>query len=562
MERAIIWAVLVFGWIVWLCGMLLARPGAGAGRHRVSPAVLLGMGVVPVVVFLATLPSHPPFAAGHGFGLPFLIGGLLSLLAFWTVLTGEERRAVPLHVIPIGLGIVAGCVPLLFPGSVLIDAMLGVQIGWLCVAATGLIGLPQDRSETGDEVEGSDARATALVSGLLFLVAFGSLMALGRYRGYSVFSRMYPDMSWSIGGMLLVVLAPLTVLLHAGPSWIPGWLTQRLPLRHLVLRMVGAVSDTGEMRQYLEAWGRGVISGGLLLLLASGLIWKFAMPAGMLQALAAGVGAALLTGMLIGPDERDPVRSIGLSFLVAVAGLMVAYQVLAGYGVALFGVAFTTTGCVCLATSSGMVSGQESRDVAALRVVRARYLLVLVFVCVTMLYRFFSSRYSADLKGVALTDQYAFFGIIAGMLVPPLLATAVNPGAHPSPAERWLRLMGAGALCLLVPGIAVLLWGAKITLALLTGLSLATIVLPIDRADVRMVTERTVLSAVVIVAIALAMIQWSGHVFPHVELARAIKVKVVAWASLGMILVLLFSRLISWGVERRVAHRAGSEATP
>lgn len=564
MERAVVWAVFASGWGIWFCGALVARSGTGRSTPRVLSPVLWGMGIVPVAVFLMTLPSHPPFAAGHGFGLPFLIGGVLSLLAFWTVVARDVHRAVWLHVLPIGLGIVAGCVPLLFPGSVLMDAVLGIQIGWLCVAAIGLAGLLQALSSGASEGEGEDVRITSLVSGILFLIVCGSLVALGRHRGYSIFSRVYPDMGWSGGGMLIVVLAPLVMLAHAGPRWLLGWLAQRLPLRHLVLRGVSAISATGEMGPYLEALGRGVVSGVLLLLLAFGLIWKAGMPAAMLTALATGAGVALLTGLLISPDEKERAHSIGLSSLAVVAGLMVAYQVLAGYGVALFGVAFVTVGGVFLAACNHAVSGQEGEEVTALKSVRMRYLLASVLVCVTVLYRVFSSRYSADLKGVVLTDQYAFFGVIAGMLVPSLLVAVAVPGARLSLTERLLRLMWVGVLCLLVPGVAVLLWGAKITLAFLTGLSLGAIVLPIDFdwSDARVGTERAVLSVIIIAAIALAMVQWSGHVFPHVELSRAVRVKVIAWASLGAILILLLSRVTFWCIERRATLRARSEATP
>ena len=97
MERGLLWSVFTLGWVGWLCGLLLARvrrgeqAGAGVGIPR--PYLVTAV-CVPILIFLATLPVHPPlFAAGQGFGRGFLLGGLGALLAIGSLLRACDNPA-------------------------------------------------------------------------------------------------------------------------------------------------------------------------------------------------------------------------------------------------------------------------------------------------------------------------------------------------------------------------------------------------------------------------------------------------------------------------------------
>ena len=108
MERILLWSVLAFGVVGWLGGLLLIGRSSGSGGDSASspttdeatdeatsgdarssggvqrPFLLLAA-ALPFVVLLATLPSRPPFAAGQGFGRGFFWGGLMALLAGYTL---------------------------------------------------------------------------------------------------------------------------------------------------------------------------------------------------------------------------------------------------------------------------------------------------------------------------------------------------------------------------------------------------------------------------------------------------------------------------------------------
>src|SRR5690349_11578196 len=118
MERSLLLLSFALGGVVWLCGFLTAGLGSRGGRLAEpwsSKLWIAGAIVLPVVVFLITLPARPPiFTAGHGLGIGFLVGGLLGLLAVWTIVRacGAADRSEPVSgaaaiAAPAGLALMA-----------------------------------------------------------------------------------------------------------------------------------------------------------------------------------------------------------------------------------------------------------------------------------------------------------------------------------------------------------------------------------------------------------------------------------------------------------------------
>src|SRR5579871_5152848 len=127
MERSLLWFVFAIGWACWLSGFLLTRRRrlGTAGVEGALPRPYLATAIgLPLLIFLATLPSQPPlFAPGHDLGNGFLLGGIGALLSGLVLIQGSlsvpgERslpRAAATVASPFALGVALTAAPLLFP---------------------------------------------------------------------------------------------------------------------------------------------------------------------------------------------------------------------------------------------------------------------------------------------------------------------------------------------------------------------------------------------------------------------------------------------------------------
>jgi hypothetical protein len=155
---------------------------------------------------------------------------------------------------------------------------------------------------------------------------------------------------------------------------------------------------------------------------------------------------------------------------------------------------------------------------------------LLLFGVALALYRLFSVRFQSELRGVGLTDHYALFGIMVGVLLPQALAGFLGGarlGSTDSDGSRMLRLIITGLLVLVVPALVLTIWGAKCALAIMIGLLFSTLF------------DASILPALLAVAAALAMTQWLHHVLPLAQLTRDQKVGLLGWSTVIAIVLVL-----------------------
>jgi hypothetical protein len=238
MERILLWSVLAFGMVGWLCGLLLAGRAGQVGRSAPSPVTadgaadvegqrggvhrpfLLLAATLPFVVLLVTQPSRPPFAAGQGFGRGFFWGGLLALLAGFTLSImarrgGARTADVALLVAATcSLALVAASVPLLLAGGdTVVDMLVGVAAGWFAVSFTVYAGR---RSKQGGP---APSAGSVLALGTGFAATLCAAAALGVYR-----SALTPETTknlWSAAVLVLAAGVPFALLLGALPAGVP-----------------------------------------------------------------------------------------------------------------------------------------------------------------------------------------------------------------------------------------------------------------------------------------------------------------------------------------------------
>ena len=413
MERYLLGSALLLGIVGWLCGLLLPtgdRRGAGNVGPTRPPLPWLVAGGLPVLVFLATLPTGGPlFSAGQGWGRGFLVGGVLSLLAVWTLRrsTAPGGDAALRVQTPCALGLVAVSVSLLFlrAGGGIVDALVGVAMGWLTVVLT-LLAL----GAAGEE----DAPATVVGTG--FAVTLCAVAVLGVYRGALLSGA--PKGLWSAAGVAFGAGVPFTLLLGALAARASGDFRQSAA----ALRTPGALG--------LRLAASSLLVAGLGVLLAIQVLHESKMVLVVLGGLALGPIALWVLRSAAQADEDAPAATfpfIGLPPLALVlmaSGFMAAYQLLQGFGVGVLLLCAWLSAAALLASPTS----RGERDTAPpLSATVPRLIALLLFGVVLLVYRVFATRWSDLLRGVTLTDHYAFFGLLVGAALPGMIAGMVRP---------------------------------------------------------------------------------------------------------------------------------------
>lgn len=546
MERSLLWSALALGGVGWLCGMALTRARQGTSEEETGLAhpYLFTALALPVLVFLATLPSRPPFAAGQGWGRGFLLGGAGALLAAWVVLRAPRRQNSPLHAAalvtaPCCAALVAVAVPLLWMRETIIDALLGIAIGWFVGSFTLFLGLTGARGQ-----EEADHPFT-LIAGLAFTVTLCATAALGIYRGGGEFQAA----RWSAVAMAFAAGVPLALLVSALPSSFFARIALKLPLAGLLARFF-----TGDqIRDLMSRGWRLLLCAALLLGLGKLLSVKVIEQPSLFPLVALGLAVGLLAWWLASegvqgfrrsgvqaPNTRMPEHLPPLAAMVVLSGFMVAFTMLAGFGVGiLLLAAWPVVGLALIHAMEGKSTGQRvnesMKSMDSLTYLPTALTRLLLFGVILLLYRLFTTRFATEIKGVGLTDHFALFGFLAGALLPTFLTELLlraPSGATLSPTVGVLRLVLTGAITLTAPALLLLLWGPKCALALLAGLALSGALAPNTRAPEHLNASLFAL------AVALALAQWTSHILPLASLTRAEKIRIVLWA-IGALIVLI-----------------------
>ncbi len=579
MERSLLWGVFAMGWVSWLLGLVAARARQTGTVRSVAPlprAYLVAAAVLPFLVFVATLPSHGKFfAEGQGLGKGFLLGSVCALLAACVpLLAGEgsdiRKRIGGTVAAPCGMALVASVTPLLMLRASLLDTLLGAAIGWFCVTMLVLLGMFQEKGEA--ERPG----VLALVTGTGFAILTCAVAALGEMRGTFDLTAT-STVSWSVLGMVFAAGVPLALLLS-------GVLNAGLTVVFGLLPGMGGVSRAGETllpdalsrNTALRLW-RVVLAS--LVLLALGKLLSGRIVDAESQKLAIHVFQVMALGLFGGAAawwiaasgrrlERETPGNSGaiawqnnaVATLLLLAGILVAFQMLAGFGVGLLLIG------AWLAISLSAVFAQEpeagetdvlSSDTPA---VAANLLRLGLMGVALLLYRVFSSRFESELRGVGLTDQYAAFGLILGATLPALLTGfLLRPFVETTaPGARIARLCVVALLVLAVPALVLILWGTKCALALMLGLALAITLLPsatVVTAKETLPPALRLLPALFALGVCLALAQWTHHILPLTELTRADKetliLKLMAILAVLILVADYSGRFAHWTRSRR-----------
>jgi hypothetical protein len=569
MERNLLLAVCSLGVVAWAAAMLLAGRAGPRGLRVARPSLAVG-GALPILVFLATLPSRPPFAAGHRLGWGFLIGGLAALIAFATlsrgaspgIENGPERRSALLAGACF-LAVAAAVAPAIWFRSAELDALLGTAIGWLSVTLTLLAGLGM----AGEERSALTLLASAAAG---FCVAACTAVGLGEYRGV-VGDALTPNpLTWAGIAACWAFTVPIAILIASVPARLVSAAVSRLPFAGRPVGVVGRLFGTEESQAVVIGLLRALAACLVGLATATLLEHRAGDQFPAVRLAAIGMAAALVSWWLCtARSDTDAARQQNgaISVIVMLLGAMLAYQWMAGFGLAVYHLAIWIALAVPLASLSCVrnVEQPAAPDRPDARAA-ARLVGLMLFMVAWALYRLFGTRFSHDLRGVGLADHYALFGVMLGVVMPAALAGYVRRRAQEgaSAGQETLdlaRLAFAGAILLLTPGMMLLLWGPKAALALVMGLALG---IPIAAArrepdvDPCEWAWAALLPGLLALACLLALCQWTDLVLACADLTRAEKVQIVL-KSTGTLAALML--IADYGGRALVLLRARQPRT-
>jgi hypothetical protein len=585
MEHKLLWGSLALGVAGWVCLLLLAlsRSGApaSAGAARVWRAVpvkrpFLGMALLlPIGMWLATLPTQPPFSSGQGWGRGFLLGGLIALasalLMFRAGSIAPRRSAL---VFPFGALIVV-CVPLLWMRHAVIEALLGAALAWAAVSLLLLLGIEGERDGATESGATSSWAATSLLNGAAFATTLCGVAALGVYRDFVV-----ADLARGTYSSVAVALAAATSL-----SLLAGVLWNEVAANG---RAAGA-----RLNDALSLLPCVVVPLGLAYLMATRVLDDGLAP---FYVVAVGVGLSLLCQARVGENQNVSPVVPAAAVLVALCGFLFAFQLMQGFGVGLMLLAAWPASLLALPSSSSVLPSSSSvlpsaaptvaaaSTVAAAptenapdeatrpRLVRmapapqptdaskgdereqarfewAQVLTLLgTFLAILLMSRLFATRFRADLRGAGFSDQFALFGFLAGAVLPAFLSslwfgsgaqTRTRTGAFAGASAARLAMLGV--LSLVLPGAMLGVWGIKIAPAFFAGLALSQCGFGGTR-SVRFGAASGLLS----LALCSVLTQWTPRVLPLAQASRAQRMHFLLW-GVGSAIVLVL--LVDYGAR-------------
>jgi hypothetical protein len=566
MERSLLWSALALGCIGWLCGFALTH-GRQDDSRRISVLPLpfwIAVVAIPIVIYFATIPGTPPFNTGQGWGRGFLLGSIGALLSTWVWIRALQGEPAPLRSSAMltashFLAIACVSIALLWMNDVIMDALMGVAIGWFVHTFLVYIGTFSAEHSRRDPQRASALfrlHQMRLVAGGGFAVLLCASAMLGIYRDNLDYSGMYHPLT----AMAVIMAAgiPYLTLLCALPTSLFAHVALRMPGIGFFAAIASRLFVGEEQRLLAMRFWRLLLSVILFLALGYPLSTKVVPEPIVWQLMGLGVLVGLAILWLIRdastrPAEHRPI-SFGypLSLLTLLSGFLVASQAYAGLGTAYMMLAAWLP--VSMALSIGMESGVQEDDTAAQEEERGlqlfmQYLLIGVGV---VLYRLCAWRFRDSLRGGVLDDHYAFYGITIGLIAPcviaiflwrPLLARSASAGAALS------RLLLTGAITLLIPLLMVLLWGAKCIPGMLFGLAVASafhrnlplLSLPEAQKERDFSAEIGISISLLALALALAPAQWLAHAAGMDPLTRHQKLTLVFASAGGFILMMLLA---------------------
>lgn len=565
MEHKLLWGAFAVGCAGWVCLLLLAgmrRSNPDQGKRALNSFEWLSF-ALPLAVWIGTLPTKAPFSSGQGWGRGFLLGGLVAGASLFMAsrISSKSGQSARLSSLLFFFGaLVVACVPLLWMRHAAVEALLGASLAWVSVAVVWLGGMNANAGRTTSsaqtlvseaefgagplmkakpaptqpeaEVDGTIPQSLSTINGAAFVCALCGLCALAFSRDFVV-----ADVARGTHPALAVVLAA-----SLGLALLFDFLLRE------------SFSNAQSPLPSNSARSLGLASAALCTLVPLGIGYLAAtrvlddMKVFACVGLGAGLGL-LGWGLLWDASKRDDNRTQTISpvaLLVALCAFMLSFALLQGFGVGLMLLAAWPVSLLMLPSGEASQGARLRFDIAG------TLSLLGTFLAILLLSRVFATRFRTELRGANLSDQFALFGFLAGALVPVMLSSLWF-GSNPNRSASLPRVFVVGILALVLSGAMLALWGVKVVPAFFAGLAIGLAFSPNAQL-------KNALNALLSLALALVLTQWTLRFLPLAELSRSQRSHYLLWGlGLSVVLILMFdlgARLLARLGRSRVEVKA------
>ncbi len=424
METALIWIAGVAALGIAIAVIALVRPDSAALNFRNSClGLLVGGGGLAL-----TLPERPPWHADQGLGWGFALGAVGAVLAMNAAAArrdaADSARSALAAAGAMAAGVAAVAVVLVTLWQTRIDAIIGLMLGWITTAQ-----VPGFSRSDGVSRPAADAFAIAT----LFVGFLAVACALSAYRGATpVQARVWAASSLVTGASVCVATLVAAAILRVRTDG------------SLVVSCASAALIVG-----LSSWA--------VSMRIAPLVSATQFPEGVFWCALLGLAAATVIASLASAGH-PPSVCVPLSALVSAGAALPAFQLLAGLGLAITGLAaIALLGIVVSVARSTRDGSADTRD----GLVEPMALLLAIAAS-----RVAIERYSSLTRPFTLSDHYAIVMLLFGVFIPVVLARWAAASAS---LRRPMVALGS----VLWPVVMVATWGPKSVYPALIGLGLA-----------------------------------------------------------------------------------------
>ena len=543
MERSLIWSAIALGGVGWIVCMLAHWDANYKSRKftlvwdKLHPAAGGMACALPILIFLATLPSKAPFSSGHGLGIGFLLGGISALLGCLPAVTSRQTTQSLKNATTLTSGMWLSCaaaaIAVLWNPDVRVDILVSLAIGHCAISAILLTQLNRD--------EDFNLAAPPIILSTLFNIALMATAVMAVYRGDDSLSAI----RWCGAAILMGLCAPIAILIAA------------IPLAHLarpfarfrgsaaIATAAGIAIKSPEKRGLAQVVLTSIAAVAISTLLVRVISGRISEPRAW-QVMLLGLGTSTIVALLIAEEDRrtqNDLTSIhysGLAMLAIMGSGYLSFIWLHGFGQGLFALSM-----ICFAGIWATFDlSQSHTDKENMHRRTNRFAALLAIAVIWALNKVIHDRYGAELRFAGLSEQFALLGFVLGMVLPAICASISQPERNANGFSRMLRLTLAAGLIIAIPAVAMMLWKSKILFAMVAGLSLSATGLALRGSNALTQMKANISTTIWSLAGMLALCQFSDRWNHASQLTRAEKIHAIEGIALVAIVLLIAAESI------------------